>query len=71
MFIAVFEASGGNDFMTVGATEQHAIKLMRMLWEAHVEEYGPFRFKPVVDDINIIEMEVGQGVIDYDVRNLR
>ena len=67
MFIATFEASRGNDFLTVGRTRDHATALMVRLWAMNVEEFGPFRFNPVVSDINVMEVKVGQGMIDYNV----
>ena len=65
MFIAMFEASRGPDFMTAGSTETHAILLMIKMWKQYEAGGGSFRFDPVVEDINVIELDVGQGCIEY------
>ena len=65
MFIATFEASGGPDFMAAGNTDGHARYLMKKMWERYEINGGYFRFLPTEDDINVTELNIGQGVIDH------
>jgi len=70
LFLAEFDTSRLS-LKTFGFSESHAISLMVSLWDKCEVEYGPFRFQPCIDDINLTRVEPGFGYIDHDLKDMR
>jgi hypothetical protein len=64
LYIATMN-TGSFDFMTAGATEDEARKVMRKAWKIHAREcQASYTWSDVADGVNFVAVEPGSALRD-------